>query len=114
MCVGVRLEKSGRRGEGALSKKRKSHVWGSMGGSQSAGGEVGGSKQPVVRFGASVNDPPKAGNSYHLYSIPSICPNTVFFPPIQVEKSGTSIHLKFQSALAVEESDLLCPSTAAL
>ncbi|GBN04562.1 hypothetical protein AVEN_248850-1, partial [Araneus ventricosus] len=45
----------------------------------------------------------------HLYSIPSICPNTVLFLPIQVEKSSTSIHLKFQSALAVGESDLLPP-----
>ncbi|GBM35885.1 hypothetical protein AVEN_125873-1 [Araneus ventricosus] len=50
----------------------------------------------------------------HLYSISSIWPKTVFFPPIQVEKSGTSIHLKFQSALAVPESDLLSPSTADL
>ncbi|GBL86510.1 hypothetical protein AVEN_194775-1 [Araneus ventricosus] len=50
--------------------------------------------------------------AFHLYSIPSICTNTVFFPPIQVEKLGTSIHLKFQSALAVGESDLLSSSTA--
>ncbi|GBM54577.1 hypothetical protein AVEN_157078-1 [Araneus ventricosus] len=49
-----------------------------------------------------------------MYSIPSICPNTVFFPSIEVEKSGRSIHLKFQSALAVGESDLLYSSAAAL
>ncbi|GBM17366.1 hypothetical protein AVEN_13243-1 [Araneus ventricosus] len=50
----------------------------------------------------------------HLYSIPSICPNTVFFPPIQVEKSGTSFHVKFRSALAVGESHLLSPFIADL
>ncbi|GBO34510.1 hypothetical protein AVEN_39881-1 [Araneus ventricosus] len=33
---------------------------------------------------------------------------------IKVEKSRHVIHLKLQSALAVEESDLLSPSTAAL
>ncbi|GBN84865.1 hypothetical protein AVEN_133145-1 [Araneus ventricosus] len=45
-----------------------------------------------------------------LYSIPSICPNTVFFsPPIQVEKSGTSIHLKFQCALAIGGAIFFCP-----
>ncbi|GBN63016.1 hypothetical protein AVEN_173754-1 [Araneus ventricosus] len=49
----------------------------------------------------------------HLYSISSIWPKTGFFPPIQVEKSGTSIHLKFQSAQAVGESDLLSRSTTA-
>ncbi|GBN41771.1 hypothetical protein AVEN_237511-1 [Araneus ventricosus] len=38
--------------------------------------------------------------SIHRHSIPSICRNTHFFlPPIQVQKSDTSIHLKFQSAL---------------
>ncbi|GBN72699.1 hypothetical protein AVEN_122008-1 [Araneus ventricosus] len=37
-----------------------------------------------------------------------------FFSPIQVEKSSTSIHLKFQSALAVGGSDLLSPSTVDL
>ncbi|GBO34432.1 hypothetical protein AVEN_171975-1 [Araneus ventricosus] len=53
--------------------------------------------------------------SIHRHSFPLICPNTDFFlPPIQVQKSDTSIHLKFQSALLVGDSDLFPPSTAAL
>ncbi|GBN00671.1 hypothetical protein AVEN_201172-1 [Araneus ventricosus] len=50
----------------------------------------------------------------HLYSTSSIWTKAVICPPIQVEKSGTSIHLKSQIALAVGESDLLPPSTADL
>ncbi|GBM46123.1 hypothetical protein AVEN_139332-1 [Araneus ventricosus] len=45
-CVGVRLEKSGRGREGAISKKRISPVWGR------------GSKQELVRFGTFMNNPP--------------------------------------------------------
>ncbi|GBM43122.1 hypothetical protein AVEN_222177-1 [Araneus ventricosus] len=54
----------------------------------------------------------KAGNSSVLRSIH--LSQHCFFPLTQVEKSGTSIHLKFQSVLAVAESVLLSPSTAAL
>ncbi|GBM74800.1 hypothetical protein AVEN_38727-1 [Araneus ventricosus] len=44
----------------------------------------------------------------HLYSIPSICPNTVFFHPLK-SKNQQVIHLKLQSALSIGESDLLSP-----
>ncbi|GBN38265.1 hypothetical protein AVEN_144803-1 [Araneus ventricosus] len=46
----------------------------------------------------------------HLYFIPFHLSQHCFSPPIQVQKSGTSFHRKFQSALAVEENDLLSPS----
>ncbi|GBL70739.1 hypothetical protein AVEN_53622-1 [Araneus ventricosus] len=54
----------------------------------------------------------KAGNSSVLHSIH--LPSTGFFSSIQVEKSRHVIHLKLQRKLAVGDSDLLFPSTAAL
>ncbi|GBN33739.1 hypothetical protein AVEN_193040-1 [Araneus ventricosus] len=56
MGVEVSLEKSRRRGEGALSGTRKYPIWG--GGiweRVSLAGGVGGIEAAVVRFGASVN-----------------------------------------------------------
>ncbi|GBM02314.1 hypothetical protein AVEN_138440-1 [Araneus ventricosus] len=57
---------------------------------------------------------PSLKPAIHMYSISSIWTKTGFFPTIQVEKSGTSIHRKFQSALAVGKSDRLSHSTADL
>ncbi|GBM99213.1 hypothetical protein AVEN_76614-1 [Araneus ventricosus] len=57
----VRLEKSGREGESALSKTRKSPVWGrKVGGSQSARIRYRKIKATVVHFEAFVNDLPKS------------------------------------------------------
>ncbi|GBN72556.1 hypothetical protein AVEN_194074-1 [Araneus ventricosus] len=55
----------------------------------------------------------KAGNSSVLHSV-HLSQHCFFLHPFESEKSGTSVHLKFQHSLAVGESDLLSPSTAAL
>ncbi|GBN69396.1 hypothetical protein AVEN_187267-1 [Araneus ventricosus] len=73
----------------------------------------GESRAPNESCKNRISSASKAGNSPVLHSI-HLDQDWFFIPPIQVEKSGTSIHLKFQNALAVGKSDLLSPSTAAL